>query len=807
MHKSSSYRSGKPAYANASSKEQEAFFTPQAPIQEKEESFFQTRLSIGQAGDKFEKEADSVADKVISKKDMDDEPAIQRQEISSIQRLATPEEDENFATNDQRMRRDRELREKPEVQMKCAHCEEEEKMGMQMKPGSAAAGSAASHARVASDGVSGRVDSSRGKGSPLPASTLSEMQSSFGRDFSGVNIHTDSDAVSMNRELGAQAFTHGSDIYFNTGKFNPSSSTGKHLLAHELTHVVQQGASGAMVQAKPHTHHKHAAAPKVEPVFFEAKDGGLFNDAAMGDEHRVGFLQDGKQFVFVSRKGDTVSASEAAVGVVRLKGAGKNADSSIVRIREVSATEMGDAAGGPAAASGESKSVHLKNNGHARTVVFDATAGSFSDKLLSVSGKGVVAPAEFDKLPGDIKSGIGQGSIISLSNGQMWTLMSFHKHGETTDKARWVPARSTKAQQKVMTDQGDKLPDNLKEDIEPELTTLGVVSTIEGGFGSTSGGAASGDIMASLGIFQWGMLRNKKDASSSLAMFFRNLKNRATEAGKTKAEDRTEEQKLYIDAWAACTNKGLDIDKDGFITLNGNRATGGEVETAMHGVLGSDTDLRTYQLVAAHDWITEFKSHTVWPGATGKGRLGKGYKPGNETASFEADAEHKVVVSAPDNISTVGDFLSSEKAVANAIMLGVNRPAWVQYSLWRALDPGTDPKEKAAELLKTLVDSMPKPAEPAPAAAHHHGKHGHPHPKPKKQITIDKAAATAAGPEALAAYTALQSFLFPPTHHIDSEDTLIQEFQRQALVLYPTADINKYHRERRFSTAEGAFNK
>ena len=795
MNKSSSYRSTKSAYSTTQSPEQEAFFTPQAPVQEKEQTpFFQTKLSIGQAGDKYEKEADSVADKVISKKDMDDEPAIQRQEISSIQRLATPEEDENFATNDQRMRRDRELREKPEVQMKCAHCEEEEKMGMQMKPGSPSAAAAGS--RVASDSVSGRVDSSRGKGSPLPAATLSEMQSSFGRDFSGVNIHTDSDAVGMNRELGAQAFTHGSDIYFNTGKFNPSSSTGKHLLAHELTHVVQQGASGAMVQAKPHTHthHRHAAAPKPEPVFFEARDGGLFNDASMGDEHRVGLLQDGKQFVFVNKKGDTVSADQAAVGVVRLKGGAKNGDSPIVRIREVTATEMADAA-----AVGDSKSVHLKNTGHARTVVFDSAAGSFSDKLLSVSDKGVVAPAEFDKLPGDIRSDIGQGSIISLSNGQAWTLMSFHKHGESADKARWVTARSTKAQQKVMTDQGDKLPDNLKGDIEPELTTLGVVSTIEGGFGSTSGGAASGDIMASLGIFQWGMLRNKKDASSSLAMFFLNLKNRATEAGKTKAKDRTDEQKLYIDAWAACTNEGLDIDKDGFITLNGNRATGGQVETAMHGVLGSDTDLRTYQLVAAHDWITEFKSHTVWPGATGKGRLGRGYKPGNETASFEADAEHKVLVTAPDNTSTVGDFLSSEKAVANAIMLGVNRPAWVQYSLWRALDPGTDPKGKTAELLKTLVDSFPKP-QPAP---HPHTKHK----KKPKPITIDKAAATAAGPEALAAYTALQAFLFPPTHSIGSEDTLIQEFQRQALVLYPTADINKYHRERRFSTVEGAFNK
>ncbi len=70
---------------------------------------------------------------------------------------------------------------------------------------------------------------------------MAEMSNSFGVDFSHVNVHTNNEAVGMNRELGAQAFTHGSDIYFNSGKYNPETSTGKHLLAHELTHVVQQG--------------------------------------------------------------------------------------------------------------------------------------------------------------------------------------------------------------------------------------------------------------------------------------------------------------------------------------------------------------------------------------------------------------------------------------------------------------------------------------------------------------------------------------------------------------------------------------
>jgi hypothetical protein len=74
----------------------------------------------------------------------------------------------------------------------------------------------------------------------MDSATQSFMESRFGTDFSNVKIHTGDDAVQMSRALGAQAFTVGSDIYFNSGKYNPSSESGKHLLAHELTHTVQQ---------------------------------------------------------------------------------------------------------------------------------------------------------------------------------------------------------------------------------------------------------------------------------------------------------------------------------------------------------------------------------------------------------------------------------------------------------------------------------------------------------------------------------------------------------------------------------------
>ncbi|HSI75140.1 MAG TPA: DUF4157 domain-containing protein [Lunatimonas sp.] len=93
----------------------------------------------------------------------------------------------------------------------------------------------------ASSDLESRLNSSRGGGSPLPEKTRTSMESAFGSDFSGVRVHTNSGAVRMNQELGAQAFTHGSNIYFNSGKYNPGRMEGQRLLGHELTHVVQQG--------------------------------------------------------------------------------------------------------------------------------------------------------------------------------------------------------------------------------------------------------------------------------------------------------------------------------------------------------------------------------------------------------------------------------------------------------------------------------------------------------------------------------------------------------------------------------------
>jgi hypothetical protein len=91
-----------------------------------------------------------------------------------------------------------------------------------------------------SDDLQIQLNRSSDSGQPLLEADRSFMGKRFGADFSGVRVHTDSNAVQLNRELNAQAFTRGRDVYFGAGRYSPGTSSGKQLLAHELTHVVQQ---------------------------------------------------------------------------------------------------------------------------------------------------------------------------------------------------------------------------------------------------------------------------------------------------------------------------------------------------------------------------------------------------------------------------------------------------------------------------------------------------------------------------------------------------------------------------------------
>lgn len=92
--------------------------------------------------------------------------------------------------------------------------------------------------------VEAGINKARGGGQPLERGVRRQMESTFGADFGSVRVHTGPEAHQLNREVNAVAFTTGQDVFFRQGAYDPGSSAGRELLAHELTHVVQQGGAG-----------------------------------------------------------------------------------------------------------------------------------------------------------------------------------------------------------------------------------------------------------------------------------------------------------------------------------------------------------------------------------------------------------------------------------------------------------------------------------------------------------------------------------------------------------------------------------
>lgn len=176
----------------------------------------QAKLRIGQPNDMYEQEADRVAEQVMKMPDpaSDSQSRVNsRSEGSSIQSATRyPEKD---------------------IQRKEATDEEEEIV--QMKQGSLSS-VAGSHPAVPPS-VHGVLSS---PGFPLDQATRKYMEPRFGHDFSGVRVHTDEKAAESAREVNAQVYTVGRDIVFGAGQYSPSTSEGKRLMAHELTHVSQQ---------------------------------------------------------------------------------------------------------------------------------------------------------------------------------------------------------------------------------------------------------------------------------------------------------------------------------------------------------------------------------------------------------------------------------------------------------------------------------------------------------------------------------------------------------------------------------------
>jgi hypothetical protein len=134
----------------------------------------------------------------------------------------------------------------------------------------------------------------RREGQPIRSDALRFMESSFGRQFSGVRIHTDAQAADLARELQARAFTTGQHVFFAPGEYQPDHEQGRHLLAHELTHVVQQSADGGVIgrlREQPDAGPSGGAiAPAIRPAMgiFRQESPPFVNDADLAAERQFG---------------------------------------------------------------------------------------------------------------------------------------------------------------------------------------------------------------------------------------------------------------------------------------------------------------------------------------------------------------------------------------------------------------------------------------------------------------------------------------------------------------------------------------
>jgi hypothetical protein len=141
--------------------------------------------------------------------------------------------------------------------------------------------SADSHGLLVPHALEAAIERVRGYGQPLAPSIRQPMQRAFGTDFGRVRVHTDAHSDMLSRLLDAKAFTTGTDIFFRQGTFAPESQRGRELLAHELTHCVQQAGSVTLRNAQDGTYSGSGASNVggVGSVIQRAPPGVLQNTA------------------------------------------------------------------------------------------------------------------------------------------------------------------------------------------------------------------------------------------------------------------------------------------------------------------------------------------------------------------------------------------------------------------------------------------------------------------------------------------------------------------------------------------------
>jgi hypothetical protein len=206
----------------------------------------QAKLTVGEPGDKYEQEADAVAHQVVEQINAPKtEGLVQRQSELGGAIL-------------------------PQITV--------------MRKSAAGVSEGASVTQDVEQGI----QQARGGGQTLDESVREPMEKAFGADFSGVRVHTNGNADQLNRSISARAFTTGQDIFFKQGEYNPGSRGGQELLAHELTHVVQQTGNNLSLQRES-TGELQPQGKDIQKLGIVYKDEGvnLRDHPLPGDRSRV----------------------------------------------------------------------------------------------------------------------------------------------------------------------------------------------------------------------------------------------------------------------------------------------------------------------------------------------------------------------------------------------------------------------------------------------------------------------------------------------------------------------------------------
>ena len=248
----------------------------------------QAQLEIRDAGDRYEQEADRVAAQVVNQINGPISPSVVQEE--SVQRQALTEFPDQLML-------------KPVIQRQIG-----------------------TKGVAATADVEQSINRVRGHGQQLSEQVRSPMEQAFGADFSGVRIHTDAQSDQLNRSIQALAFTTGQDVFFRQGAYNPGSREGQKLIAHELTHVVQQN-TGIQPQSTIHkqdsenviSRKRHkiglSGAGWTDDSYFEVNSSvgvfpetGIFNSSVYSVEHNN----------VVSIPGEKMKKGGATKGILKL---------------------------------------------------------------------------------------------------------------------------------------------------------------------------------------------------------------------------------------------------------------------------------------------------------------------------------------------------------------------------------------------------------------------------------------------------------------------------------------------------------